>query len=207
MRTEKKAQYGKTGESLMTYNLIAARRTIRKFLQKDIDKKILQKLVNAARLAPSAANLQPLEFVVVDDRKLVSELFPLTSWAGYIKPEGTPGKGEEPVAFIAFVINQRIATEYSKVDSGAAAQNLILAALEEGIGSCIIAACDKKKIGRLINIPDDRRVEFVIALGYPAEKPMAEEAESGSIKYYKDGRGILHVPKRPLEEILYFNRY
>jgi len=192
----------------MTYNLILKRRTIRKFLPEKIDERILKKLVNAARLAPSTANLQPLEFVIINQKKLTEEVFSHTRWAGYINPQGTPKKGEEPVTFIAFVVNQEIAhSDYYKVDCGTAAQNLILAALEEGIGSCIIAACNKGKIEKLINVPQGRKLEFVVALGYPAEQPIAEEAKSGSIKYYKDDQDILHVPKRPLEEVVYFNSY
>ncbi len=191
----------------MMYDLILKRRTIRKFLQKKIPKDILKKLVNAARLAPSAANLQPVEFIAVDQTDMVKKIFGFTEWAGYIEPEGRPKKGEEPVSFIIFAANKNIASRHYKVDSGLAAGNLILAALEEGIGSCIIESCDRAQIAKIINLPRDREIEFVIALGFSAEQPVFEEARRGSIKYYKDDRGILHVPKRPLEEVLRFNGY
>ncbi|MCG9479037.1 MAG: nitroreductase family protein [Actinomycetia bacterium] len=191
-----------------TYNLIINRRSIRKFLPQPIDMKILAEVVNAARLAPSAANVQPLEYVVVDDKDQTENIFPLTTWAGYIQPEGTPPAGQRPTAYVAVVVNQEIArSDYYLVDMGLAVENLILAAAEQGIGSCIIGACDKEKIGEIVNLPSNRKVELVIALGYPAEKPVAEDAESDSIKYYQDSRGRLHVPKRHLKAIMQHNRY
>lgn len=191
----------------MVYELIIKRRTIRKFLQKKIDPVLLEKFVDAARLAPSAANRQPLEFVVVNQEHLVRQVFDHTQWAGYIKPYGRPQKGEEPVAFICIVVNKEISSRYYTIDCGAAAQSLVLAALEKGVGSCIIGACDKKSIGKLVGIPEQRKLSLVIALGYPAEQPIAENADTDSIKYYKDGEGTLHVPKRPLQRVLYFNHY
>ncbi len=191
----------------MVYELITKRRTIRKFLQKKIDPVLLEKFVDAARLAPSAANRQPLEFVVVNQEKLVGQIFEHTQWAGYIKPYGRPQKGQEPVAFICIVVNKEISSRYYTIDCGAAAQNLVLAALEEGIGSCIIGAFDKKSIEKMVGVPKQREVVLVVAFGYPAEQPMAEHAGTDSIQYYKDEQGTLHVPKRELHRVLYFNHY
>ncbi|MDZ7839062.1 MAG: nitroreductase family protein [Actinomycetota bacterium] len=98
-------------------------------------------------------------------------------------------------------------TDYYLVDMGLAVENLILAAGEKGIGSCIIGACNKEKIGEIVNLPSNRKVELVIALGYQAEQPVAEDAESDSIKYYQDSRSRLHVPKRHLKDIMHHNRY
>ena len=86
------------------YKAILLRRSIRRFQQKQIPIKLLKKFVNAARLAPSAANLQPLEYFIVNDKNLCSEIFGTISWAGYIKPKWAPSPQERPVAYIIMLI-------------------------------------------------------------------------------------------------------
>jgi len=192
---------------MRVYETIIARRTIRKFRQAGIDTGILNKLVNAGRLAPSSANLQPLEYFVVHDEDLKNRIFPNLAWAGYIKPEGDPGPGEEPAAYIIILADRKVnnAPEY---DIGASAENITLAALEEGIGCCWIGAFKKRQVADIIKVPEGLSVELVLALGYPSENPVYEEVKKGSsIKYYKDGTGTLHVPKYGLEEIVHFDRF
>ena len=186
---------------MSTYELILKRRTIRKFKQKKIERKTLEKLINAARFAPSANNLQPLKYIIVDDSEKVDAVFENVKWAGYIAPAGDPAKEERPVAFIAILVDTEIKKTGYEHDIGAAAQNIILAALEEGIGTCWMGAIDRNRIREILAIPERYILDTVIALGYPAEEPVAED-EKGSIKYYKDGSGVLHVPKRRLEDIL-----
>ncbi len=186
---------------MSVYELILKRRTIRKFRQDRIDRKILEKLVNAARFAPSGANLQPLKYVIVDEPEKVDAVFKHVRWAGYIAPEGNPREGETPVAYIIILNDPDIRKTGYELDAGAAAQNIMLTALEEGIGSCWLGSIDRDDIRRILNIPEKYVINTAIALGYPAESPVAEE-ENGSIKYYKDENGTLHVPKRKLEDII-----
>ena len=82
------------------YEAILSRRTIRRFKQKSIDLDLLKKFVNAARLAPSAANFQPLEYFVVTDKDLLDKVFETLGWAAYIKPKWTPRQEERPTAYI-----------------------------------------------------------------------------------------------------------
>ena len=65
---------------------------------------LLKKFVDAARLAPSAANLQPLEFLIVDDKDLCGKIFKTLSWAVYIKPRWTPAENERPVSYIIMLV-------------------------------------------------------------------------------------------------------
>ena len=191
---------------MYVYETILKRRTIRKFRQEEISKSTLEKLVNAARLAPSAANLQPLEYLVITEDSLKQQIFPSLSWAGYLKPHGTPKKGEEPAAYIVILVNRRI-NPRPDIDIGAGAQNINLAAEEEGIGCCWIGASKKRTISRILNISQDYAIGLIIALGYPAEKSVIEDIEKNlSIKYYKDSSGIHHVPKRKLGGILHWNK-
>jgi len=190
-----------------TYETILERRTIRKFKQKRIGRDILEKLVNTGRLAPSAANLQPLEYFIADDDALKEKIFPNLAWAGYIKPEGDPGEGERPAAYIVILSDRRKNASPDR-DIGASAQNINNVAQEEGIGICWIGAFKKKEISQIIGALEKLTVELVLALGYPLESPVCEDIEKdGSIKYYKDRSGRLHVPKRKLEDIVHFNSF
>lgn len=183
------------------YETILKRRTIRKFEQRSIDRAILEKLVNAARLAPSAANMQPLKYVIVDATEMVDEVFKYLKWANYIAPAGNPGEGEKPVAYICILVDTEIRNSGYDLDVGASAQNIFLGALEEGIGTCWLGAIDREGIKGALNISDRYILSTVIALGYASESPQVED-ESGSIKYYKDEKGVLHVPKRRLQDVL-----
>ena len=188
------------------WEAIKGRRSIRRFDEKrKISLDILKDLVDAGRLAPSAANLQPWEFIIVNDRQKCEEIFPHLKWAGYIAPEGTPCKGERPVSYIILMANLKINKDFQH-DFGAAAQNIMLAAHSIGIGSCLMSAIDRDQIRKILNIPFEYHIDTLIALGYPEEKPTIEEAKD-SIKYYKDSEGELHVPKRSLEKITHINKW
>lgn len=188
------------------YELILSRRSIRQFKPEPISRNILEKLINAARLAPSGANFQPLEFVVVDKQEVRERLFPCLRWAAHIAPEGNPQPGHEPVAYIVVLVNLKIRSKGYERDVGAAVENMILAAWEERVGSCWIANADLERIKNMLKVPRDYKVDSVLALGYPAEEPITEELKE-SVKYWKDSKGRLHVPKRSLEDIIHFNGF
>ena len=189
------------------YKTIIKRRTIRRFKQRLISLSILKKLVNAARLAPSAANIQPLEFIIVNKKKICDEIFKYTRWAGYIAPKGNPPMGKRPTAYIIILANKKIAREYFiPYDAGAAAQNILLCAWEKGIGTCWMKAIDYKAITKILNVPKTFLVDSLVSLGYKDESPVIYPAKK-SIKYYKDKRGKLHVPKRALNSIVHYNRF
>lgn len=182
------------------------RRSIRRFKQKPIQNNILQKLVNAARVAPSSANLQPIEYLVVDNKNLLPEIFATLKWAGYIAPKGNPPAGKRPAAYIVILVNKNITSSNYERDVGTAVENILLVSLENGIGTCWIGTVDKKKLRKTLNIPEHIIIDSVIALGYPDENPIMEEM-ADSIKYWKDENNVLHVPKRRLKDIMHINRY
>lgn len=188
------------------YDLIISRRSIRQFKQEPVSRDILQKFINASRLAPSAANRQPLEFVIVDEEKIRKEVFTCLKWAAYIAPEGNPKPGHEPVAYVVVLVNSEIREKGFEWDVGAAIENMILAALEKGIGSCWLLSVDREKLREILNIPENYKIDSVLALGYPNENPVIEDMKD-SIKYWKDQAGQLHVPKRKLEDVIHFNKF
>ncbi|PNR92408.1 nitroreductase family protein [Petrotoga sp. 9PWA.NaAc.5.4] len=187
-------------------DIIKQRRTIRKFKQDSIDDSILKDLVDCARLAPCASNKQPLEFVVVKDKKVCAKIFENTGWAGYISPKWTPNEGERPTAYIAILVNKVRATKWIGHDVGAAFENIVLAAWELGIGSCIIGSIKKENVAKILNVPDEYEVDTIIALGYKGHESYAENNDE-TVKYYMDEEGNFHVPKRPLEKVIHFDRF
>lgn len=184
--------------ALETHKLILKRRTIRKFEQRKIDRETLLGCVNAARLAPSGANLQPIEYIVVTEG--LEKVFGCTRWASYLD-NGTPGPGERPVAYVVMLINKDISS-HAKYDVGLAAGNIILTALERGIASCLLGALDRDTLMKILDVPGNYAIELVIALGYPKQESVEDELKQ-DVKYWLDEKGVLHVPKRKLRDILH----
>jgi nitroreductase len=190
---------------MSVFDLILSRRSIRQFEPRPIQGQILEKIVSTARLAPSAANLQPLEFIVVDDEALKNGLFRCLKWAAYVAPLGDPEPGHEPQAYVVTLVNTQVREKGHEYDVGAAMENMILTALGEGV-SCWLISVDRPRVIELFNIPEPYKVDCVLALGYPAEHPKVEELKD-SCRYWKDPDGGFHVPKRRLESVVHFNRF
>jgi nitroreductase len=187
----------------MIYDKITRRRTIRKYTRKDIPKETLLKCADAARLSPSGANRQPLKYVIVNDQELLKEVFGTLSWAGYL-PDYQPSVEEMPRAHIVILLNKKIRKNCGH-DAGIAAMSISMVAYDEGLGSCILGAVNREKLRKLLKIPDDLDIILVVALGYPAENPVVDKMNDGDIKYWLDENGVLHVPKRNLDDIVRWN--
>lgn len=187
------------------YNTIISRRTIRRFEQKTIELDLLKKLVNAARLAPSAANLQPLEYFIVNEKKMCYKIFETLGWAGYIKPKWTPNIDERPVAYIVVLINDKN-NKWVQRDIGFATENIIIAAEGENIGCCILCNVDKEKVREILKIPIELIVDSVLALGYKKEISVVEDFKE-SVEYWRDENQVMHVPKRNLKDIIHINKF
>ena len=188
------------------HDAIVSRRSIRQFAPRPVGREVLEKIVNAGRLAPSAANLQPLEFVAVDKEGPRNDLFACLKWAAYIAPQGNPRPGQEPQAYIIVLVNTLIREKMYEYDVGAAIENMILAALGDGLASCWLISIDKPKIAEFLKVPSQYKVDSVLALGYPAQVSVAEEF-ADSPKYWQDSDLTFHVPKRKLATVLHFNGF
>ena len=188
------------------YDLICRRRTIRRFKQDPIPQKLFQKLINAARLAPTGANRQPCEYILVVDSDIVEKVFGCLKWAAYIAPEGDPPEGERPTAYLVILIDTSRKKQGGEVDAAAAIMNIIITAEAEGLGSCWLGSIDRDSLSNMLIIPDHFVINSVIALGYPNENPVVVESDD-DICYWKDEKGILHVPKRSVENVTHRNGY
>lgn len=187
---------------MQVYQAILKRRSIRSFKQKNVKTNDLKQMVNAARLAPSAANLQYIEYLIVTKKQLRSELFKQLKWAATIAPKGTPKPGCEPVAYIIILANTKKAKKMWPHDVGAAAENIMLTAQSKAIASCWLGAIDRAEIRKIFSIPGYLKIDTVIALGYPKMRSTLAPFK-GSVRYWLDKKGILRVPKRPLKEIMH----
>ncbi len=182
-------------------DLIKRCRSYRRFYEDyKVEESLLRELVGLARLSASAANLQPLKYILSYQPSKNNLIFPALSWAGYIKDWPGPKEGERPTAYIIILGDKTIAKSFD-YDCGIAAQSILLCAVEKGLGGCMLGAIDRDLLRKNLNIPQQYDILLVIALGKPKEKVVIEESK-GDIKYYRDKNNIHHVPKRPLDEII-----
>jgi len=186
------------------YEKIRKRRTIRKYLQKAVPEEALLKCVDAARLSPSGRNRQPLRYVIVNDLKLLKQVFTTLSWATDL-PDYYPTEEDMPRAYIVILLDKNTPTPIH--DASIAAWSISMVAYDEGLGSCILGSVDREKLRRILKVPEGLAVALVVALGYPAENPVVEPVKDGATNYWLDENGVLHVPKRDLKYIIRWNRY
>lgn len=187
----------------MIKDLVRASRSYRRFDQKTpISMDDLVDLVDLARLCPSAANKQPLRFILCVSPEDNARVFECLKWAGYIPDWGGPKDGERPGAYI-IMLNTAKSWEFAKHDQGIMAQTMMLGAIEKGLGGCMLGAVDREKLGPILGLEDGQEICLVLALGKPVEEVrLVPLPEGGSIKYYRDEAGVHYVPKRDLGELI-----
>ena len=185
----------------MLKELVHRNRSYRRFYQQaSIEMETLRELVELARLSPSAANRQPLKFALFNDPESCGRIFPYLAWAGYLRDWEGPMEGERPAGYVVILGDSTI-SENLDCDHGIAVQTMLLGAVEQGLGGCIIGSIDREGLRSALGLADDLRILLVLALGVPAEEVVLEEA-TDSIEYYRDADGVHHVPKRPLRELI-----
>lgn len=180
---------------------IMKRRTIRKFTQEPVRYENLIDLVDCARLAAFGGNMQPLKFMIVNDKSVCNELFPLTKWAAYLS-DGAPKENERPSAYIIVLGDKKIkANGAFEVEAGAAVTNMMLEAVELGLGTCWMGAIQRESIKKLLKLEAELEVVYVLAVGYPDQESVISDF-NGDVKYFEDEDGVIHVPKRSLDQVL-----
>ena len=182
--------------------LITKTRSFRRFdEQHKIEYKILENLINLARLSASGGNKQSLKFIICNKHEECDKVFPTLSWAGYITEWPGPDKGERPSAYI-IILGDKTITDTFGIDHGIAAQSIMLGATEAGLGGCMIISLKRDDLMEEMNIPDTYEILLVLALGKPVEKVIIDEVKEGNIKYWRDSNKYHHVPKRSLSELI-----
>ena len=158
--------------------VLKTRRSVRAYTRAPVPRKIIEDIVDCGRLAPTANNVQPWEFVVVTDPELLRRIAVITDYGKFI--------ADAPVCVV--VLSKE--TKYYLEDGSAATENILLAARAHGLGSCWVAG-DKKpyvtEICRLVAAPRGCKLVSLIPIGYPAESP--------------------EKSKRPLSDVLHWEKY
>lgn len=151
------------------YDVIKKRRSVRKYRKDKIPEDVLKRILEAGRIAPSAKNIQPWKFIVIKDeeiKKKVAEACKKQLWMADADVIVCGCAIEE----IAYGKMGGYMSSYP-VDLAIAMDHIILAATNEGLGTCWIGAFDEKEVKKVLNIPEDIRVVALTPIGYPAEEP------------------------------------
>lgn len=187
----------------MVRDLILRNRSYRRFDEAlPVDTETLRELIDCARISPSAANMQPLKYIVVNDPETRMKVFPHLAWAGYLRDWPGPGEGERPPAYIVILLDTEV-TAKAGCDHGIAAQSILLGAVERGLGGCIIGSIRRDELRQALRVPQRFEILLVIALGRPVERVVLETVGADDdIKYWRGADGVHHVPKRPLDSVI-----
>ncbi len=167
-----------------TWEAIATRRNVRRFADRAIEQRDLDRIADAARLAPSSMNEQRWAFVVCTDREHLKQLARTGDYANHLAGAA---------AAIAF-LSPRAHRESALIafDLGQAVENAMIAAWDLGIGSCHASVYDEDLARKLLGYPEELRCDLLISLGYPA-RPMGPPGSRGG--------------RRPFNEVVHRERY
>ena len=160
--------------------LVKSRQSDRAYLPTPVEKEKLDRILEAARLSPSACNAQPWKIVVVTDLEkrmqiadaTVSKLLSMNHFTKQAPVQLIiiEERGNFNSRVGGFITNKH----YPHIDLGILASHIILAATDEGLGSCIIGWCDEKKVRKTLDIPRNKRVMMLILLGY-SDQPLRKK--------------------------------
>lgn len=177
------------------------RRSIRRFTQVPMEPEKLAQIMECARFYPSAANLQPLKYVLITEPERLAGVLQYLRWAGYL-PEFEPTQEELPTAVLLILGDKSISKAF-EFDAGGAANQIMIAAHTLGIASCCLGMSDKIRGQILKDLQlDPERFHLVCAvgLGYSNQSSQAVDMD-GSCKYWLDENENFCVPKRTVDEI------
>lgn len=188
--------------------IIKQNRSYRRFDESyEISEELLIDFINNVRFVPSARNQQALVYKIITSKDSCEKIFPHLKWAGYLKDWNGPQIGERPTSYIIIGINKKWGNNYindwTYTDLGISAQTIMLQASEAGLGGCMIAAINRKKIVEIFDISADIEIVMVLAIGKSSEKVEIEEKDNLEDIKYRRENNIHIVPKRTLKDILF----
>ena len=186
----------------MIKDLVLKNRSYRRFYQNSpISMDTLRELAELARISSSGGNKQPLKYILSCDSLTNATIFDQLTWAAALKDWPGPEEGERPSAYIIVLEDTTIGK--AGVDHGISCTNILLGAVEKGLGGCMLASIRKKELRQALSIDDKYEIILVIALGQPKEIVKLDELDAGGdTKYWRDEDQVHHVPKRKLSDII-----
>lgn len=174
-------------------NLIKSTRTFRRFdYSYKISKDVLIDLIDNAHFSSSHGNTQPLRYLIYNDEENNAKIFSSLKWAASLPNWDGPILSERPTAYIILLAKQL--NNYTHCDAGIAMQTIMISATEKKLGGCIFASIDREKLHKSLDLNDDYKIIYLIALGKPIEKVQIDPA-TDNLKYWRDEKNIHHVPK------------
>lgn len=176
---------------------IETRRSVRKFLDKPVEREKINACLEAARLAPSACNSQPWHYIVVDDpqvkaafcKEAFSGVYNISTWAA--KAPVLVAVVSDRGNFTARIGNFFRRTEFYLVDQGISGEHFVLRAWELGLGTCWIGWLNSNKAEQFFKLPKGKKIEHLFAVGYPAADVPSAPAHG----------------RKKLEEMVSYNEY
>ena len=169
-----------------TWDAIRARRNVRQYTDQPIPREHIERILEAGRRAPSSMNTQPWDFVVVTERDDLRELAKVWEHAQHVAASAAT------IALVAPVPGAEPPGARVDYDLGQATAHIMLEATDLGIGSGHAAVEDQERAKRLLGFPDDRFCAYLIALGYPADRPL---------------RPIANPTRRPFDDVVHWGRW
>jgi len=166
------------GELKDAIEVLKSRRSIRSYTPETVPQNIIEEIIDCARMAPTAMNDQPWDFIAVTKRDLLELIPPLLGHAEFVAK----------AAFAVLVLARE--TSYAVEDCSAATENLLIAAAAHRLGSCWVAGTKQgygPVVARAFGAPADRQLIAIVSFGYPAEAP--------------------NIDKRPLAEVLHWEKF
>ncbi|MBU4590908.1 MAG: nitroreductase family protein [Candidatus Omnitrophica bacterium] len=174
--------------------LVKKRKSTRNYSSRPVPREIIARCLEAARMAPSACNAQPWSFIVVDDEDLKNRVAGAAFSASYTLNAFAK---KAPVLIAAVTERTRYVTRvagffrgihFALVDVAIACEHLVLQAEDEGVGTCWLGWFNEKKVKKILNIPERKKIDIIISMGYPEKDEPKERV------------------RRPLDKIRRFNK-
>ena len=169
-----------------TWDAIRARRNVRQYSDRPLAREDLERVLEAGRRAPSSMNWQPWEFVAVTAGHQLVELAKVWQAAGHV------ARSAATIALVAATPEDDRHRDWLQYDLGQATANMMLAATDVGIGSGHSAVADQRQAQRVLGFPDGYMCVYLIALGYPADRPL---------------RPLVNPTRRPFDEVVHWDHF
>lgn len=177
-------------------------RSIRKFLQRELNREDFEYIFSNVRLAHCGNNRQTLTYYAVLDQKTRDKIAAEVHYAALLDPSiGQPKKDEEAMGYIV-IVKPDDQSPIHDIDIGIAAEVITASAYETGIASCMMLNFSKPEMNKILEIPDGRTAAMVIAMGYPAIHSEVVAVNEGNVKYSVDQDCNYFVPKRDVTDLV-----
>ena len=177
-------------------DLLKHRKSVRDFLDRPVEREKMMTCLEAARIAPSASNSQPWKFIVVDDRQLKDKLCD-AAFSGIYSLNSFCRTApvivviiSEKSKFLARIGGMFRGTQYYLIDIGIAGEHFVLQAEDLGLGTCWIGWFDERAVKSILNVPQQKKIDVLIALGYYDREKASSEHD-----------------REPMDKIVSFNTY